>query len=72
MKKFLYKIWSELLTQFGKLKVLTFGFLPVLAYDPDPFYVTGFDIEHIMGILNPGDVLLRGYNKYLDGRFIPD
>ena len=25
-----------------------------------------------MKILEPGDVLLRGYNKYLDGRFIPD
>ena len=72
MKRFLYKIWSMFLTQFGKLKVLSFGFLPVLAYDPDPFYVTGYDIEHLLGILKPGDVLLRGYNKYLDGKFIPD
>ena len=25
-----------------------------------------------MELLKPGDVLLRGYNKYLDGKFIPD
>ncbi len=72
MKSLLYKIWSEFLTQFGKLKVLSFGFLPILAYDPDPLYITGYDLEHLMKILEPGDVLLRGYNKYLDGKFIPD
>ena len=72
MKSFLYKIWSMFLTQFGKLKVLTFSFFPVIVYDPEPFYVSGYDIEHIMGIIKPGDVLLRGYNKYLDGKFIPD
>ena len=25
-----------------------------------------------MEIIQPGDVLLRGFNKYLDGKFIPD
>ena len=54
------------------MKVLTFGFLPILAYDPDPFYVSGYDIEKILNLIRPGDVLLRGYNKYLDGKFIPD
>lgn len=72
MKSILYKIWSEFLTQFGKLKVLTFGFFPIIAYDPEPFYVSGYDIERIMELVKPGDVLLRGYNKYLDGKFIPD
>lgn len=60
------------LTQFGKLKVLTFGCFPIIVYDPDPFYVSGYDIARIMDIIKPGDVLLRGYNKYLDGKFIPD
>ena len=72
MKSILYKIWSEFLTQFGKLKVLTFGFFPIIAYDPEPFYVSGYDIERLMDIVKPGDVILRGYNKYLDGKFIPD
>ena len=25
-----------------------------------------------MEIIQPGDVLIRGYDKYLDGKFIPD
>lgn len=25
-----------------------------------------------MELVKPGDVILRGYNKYLDGKFIPD
>ena len=72
MKKFLYSIWSKFLTYFGKIKLLTFNCLPVLAYDPDPPYVTGYDIMQLMDMIEPGDVLLRGYNKYLDGKFIPD
>ena len=44
MKSILYKIWSRFLTQFGKIKVLSFNFLPILAYDPDPFYVSGYDM----------------------------
>ena len=72
MKGVLYKIWSCFLTWLGKLKLLTFGFLPVIAYDPEPFHVTGYDIEKLMKMLKSGDVLLRGYNKYLDGKFIPD
>lgn len=51
---------------------MTFNFIPILAYDPDPYCVTGYDIEDLMKGLKPGDVLLRGYDKYLDGKFIPD
>lgn len=43
-----------------------------MAYDPEPFVVDGNDIMRIMELVKPGDVLLRGYNKYLDGKFIPD
>lgn len=31
MKDFIYDIWSKFLTWFGKIKVLKFNFLPVLA-----------------------------------------
>ena len=72
MKGMLYKVWSKFLTWFGKLKILSFGHLPIIAYDPDPFYVSGYDIMDILNLLRPGDVLLRGYNKYLDGKYIPD
>lgn len=43
-----------------------------MVYDPDPYYVTGYDMEKIMNLVKPGDIILRGYNKYLDGKFIPD
>ena len=44
IKDFLYGIWSKFLTYFGKIKVLTFNYFPILAYDPDPFVVNGHDI----------------------------
>ena len=72
MKDFLYDIWARFLTYFGQIKVLTFNFIPILAYDPEPFEVGGEDILHVMEVIRPGDVLIRGFNKYLDGRFIPD
>lgn len=72
MKDFLYKIWSSFLTWFGKIKIMTFGWLPVLAQDVEPYYIDGYDIFDILKILEPGDVLIRGYDDYLDGKFIPD
>lgn len=50
MKKFFQKLWAEFLTQFGKLKVMTFGFLPILAYEKRPYLVNGYDIHEILGI----------------------
>ena len=70
--EWIYSIWSKFLTYFGKIKVLTFNFIPILAYDPEPLIVDGYDVTHIMEIAKPGDVLIRGYDDYLDGRFIPD
>lgn len=72
MKGWLYKVWSAFLVQFSKLKVLSFNFIPILAYDPVEYHVTGSDILQVMELLRPGDVLLRGYDKYLDVKFIPD
>ncbi len=43
MKDFIYNIWSRFLTWFGKIKVLTFNCIPVLAQDK-PYYITGYDI----------------------------
>ena len=50
MKKFLYGIWSKFLTWFGKIKVMTFHFLPILAYDKKPYFVTGYDIFALLEI----------------------
>lgn len=70
VKKFLYKIWSMFLTQFGNIKVFRFPLFWV--YDPDDYQVTGQKVHELMKMLKPGDVILRGYSHYLDGFFIPN
>lgn len=70
MKKFLYKLWSKFLTTFGEIKI--FKFPMFLVYDPHYFSVGGEQVLDIISILEPGDIILRGYDNYLDGCFIPD
>lgn len=70
MKKFLYKLWSKFLTAFGEIKI--FKFPMFLVYDPHYFSVGGEQVLDIISILEPGDIILRGYDNYLDGCFIPD
>ena len=70
MKKALYTLWSKFLTAFRDVKVFRFPLF--LVYDPDDFEITGSEVLKIMDVLEPGDVILRGYNRYLDGKFIPD
>lgn len=70
MKKFLYRLWSKFLTGFGEVKI--FKFPMFIVYDPNYFKVGGKQVLEIMKILKPGDIILRGYDSYLDGVFIPD
>jgi cell wall-associated NlpC family hydrolase len=55
---------------FGNIKIFPYPFW--LIYDPSDYDITGNDILHIMTILKPGDIILRGYKNYLDGKFIPN
>ena len=70
MKKTLYKIWSKFLTMFGNIKVFKWPFW--IVYDPDDYQVTGQNVLDILNILKPGDIVIRGYNKCLDGKMIPN
>ena len=70
MKKFLYKCWSKFLTMFGNIKIFPYPFW--LIYDPNDYDITGKQILEIVEIIKPGDIILRGYKNYLDGKFIPD
>lgn len=70
MKKALYKIWSKFLTMFGNIKIFKWPLW--IVYDPDDFGVTGQNVLDILNILKPGDIVIRGYNKYLDGKMIPN
>ena len=70
MKKQLYKIWAKFLTHFGNIKV--FKFPMFMVYDPDDYAMDGQHVQTAISTLQPGDVVLRGYNHYLDGYFIDD
>lgn len=69
MKKILYKIWSDFLTAFGNVKIFSWPFW--LIYDPDDYGITGEKTLEFIKCLEPGDVIMRGYRHYLDGKFIP-
>ena len=69
MKKTLYKIWSKFLTMFGDIKVFKWPLW--IVYDPDDFEVTGEKTAQMLKLLEPGDVVVRGYKHYADGKFIP-
>jgi len=62
-------IRDRFLTAFGNVKVFRWPLFAV--YDPDDYAVDGKAVEDVMRILEPGDVLIRGYQHYLDGFFIP-
>lgn len=42
-----------------------------IVYDPTTFKMTGQNIADVLEALEPGDVILRGYDMYADGMFIP-
>jgi hypothetical protein len=70
MKRYLYKIWSKFLTAFGEIKI--FKYPMFIVYDPAYFKITGEEVMKILDIIEPGDIILRGYDYYLDGKFVPD
>lgn len=63
------KIIDKLMAMFGDIKIFKYPLF--LVYDPGSYRVKGPDIRELISILQPGDILLRSYDHYLDGRFIP-
>ena len=43
-----------------------------VIYDPSEYTMDGNYIQKALDILEPGDVILRGYDHYADGYFIDD
>lgn len=66
-----YKWWVEILTIIGDIKV--YKTPCYILYDNREFdyKLRGKDIRDMDNILQPGDVVLRGYEHYLDGFLIP-
>ena len=40
-------------------------------YDPKGYQVKGYEVREVLNLVKPGDILLRGYDKYLSSLFIP-
>jgi Orthopoxvirus protein of unknown function (DUF830). len=57
------------LRMFGDIKV--FKWPMFILYDPGSYKVKGEDMREVIKIIEPGDMLVRGYDNYVDGYFIP-
>ena len=68
MKKFLYKLWSKFLTAFGNIRISKY--FPWLYYDTTDPKINGDIIFKMVSILKPGDIIIRGWDSYLDSLFI--
>lgn len=64
-----YQFKSSFLTLFGDLKY--FKFPPCVVYQPVTFKIKGSDTRQAMNIIQDGDIIMRGYDCYMDGLFIP-
>jgi hypothetical protein len=67
--KYRKSVLGKILTVFGDIKVYRWPMFVV--YAPKGYAVGGADCREAMAAVEPGDVLLRGYDDYLDGHFIP-
>lgn len=64
-----YGIKRAILTVFGDVKV--YRWPSFVIYHPTSFRIKGKDSRDIMENIRPGDVIMRSYDDYLDGYFIP-
>jgi len=62
------KLWDKFLTAFGKVKI--FKYPMFIIYEPKGYLITGEESEKVYEIIKDGDILVRGYYDYLDGKFI--
>lgn len=69
MSNHLHAIKRWALTIFGDIKIFRWPLFVI--YQPTSFRIKGRDTREVMAILQPGDVVLRAYDDYLDGYFIP-
>ncbi|TAJ76000.1 MAG: hypothetical protein EPO42_13660 [Gallionellaceae bacterium] len=83
-EKFGYALKETFLRFFGDLKffkgqppyfvlphLLMTPFGGTLLYDPRSYQIKGGDMRKAMADIQPGDILVRGFDNYVDGCFIP-
>jgi uncharacterized protein YycO len=69
MSNLIYGIKRAILTVFGDIKIFKWPFFVI--YQPTSFRIKGKDTRDIMDNIRAGDVIMRAYDDYLDGYFIP-
>ncbi len=69
MNHLLYGLKRIALTIFGDIKIFKWPLFVI--YQPTSFRIKGSDTRSIMECIHPGDVVMRAYDDYLDGYFIP-
>lgn len=60
---------DKLLTMFGDIKVYPKPLF--VLYDPGGYLLKGGDIRQLIHLVRPGDIMVRGFLRYLDGYCIP-
>ncbi len=63
------RFYEKFLTWFGDIKYFKAPLF--FIYDPSSYKVKGEDVREVIDIIQPGDVVLRAYDHYIDGKFIP-
>ena len=68
LNKLRYKLQSGFLKIFAHIKIHPYPFWVVV--EPTTFKLKGDSYYEVRDIIRAGDIILRGYDKYLDGYFI--
>ena len=62
------RLYDQFVKVLGDIKLFQYPFW--IVYDPGSYKVHGPEIRTILGLIQPGDVLLRRYDGYLDSHII--
>jgi hypothetical protein len=64
------KLKEKVLSIFGDIKLIPW---PLFIYyqKGDYYKISGEDTRKLADAIRPGDIIIRGYDSYLDGYFIP-
>jgi len=63
------KIYNGFVKFLGDVKVFKFPLF--IVYDPGTFLLKGNETREVLNLVQPGDILIRGYLNYLDSYIIP-
>ncbi len=66
-----YSYWSKFLTVIGDIQIFKWPCFAIYNPSEYEYKVHGETIRELSKVIKPGDIVLRGYDHYLDGFLIP-